>query len=53
MPWLLTQFRAAGRDPNAILEQWPPPETTIEATIAREKAWARESVIYLRTLIAD
>jgi 3-oxoisoapionate decarboxylase len=52
-PWLLKQLRSAGRDPNAILEQWPLPGTTIEATIAKEKAWARDSIHYLRTLIAD
>ena len=53
VPWLLEQLRSAGRDPNTILEQWPLPETTIEATIAKEKAWARESILYLRALIAD
>ncbi|MGO9111094.1 MAG: sugar phosphate isomerase/epimerase family protein [Thermoguttaceae bacterium] len=53
VPWLLEQLRSAGRVPNTILEQWPLPETTIEATIAKEKAWARESIFYLRTLIAD
>jgi sugar phosphate isomerase/epimerase len=53
VPWLLEQLRAAGRDPNAILEQWPPPEATIDQTIAKEKAWARQSVTYLRTLISD
>ena len=28
IPWLLRQLRAAGRDPNAILELWPAPETS-------------------------
>jgi len=53
VPWLLEQLRAAGRDLNAILEQWPLPQATIEETIAKEKAWARQSINYLRTLIAD
>jgi sugar phosphate isomerase/epimerase len=51
VPWLLEQLRAAGRRPNAILEQWPPPEATIGETIAKEMAWARQSISYLRTLI--
>ncbi len=53
VPWLLDQLRAAGRDPNAILEQWPPPEATVEATIVKERVWAEQSVAYLRTLIRD
>jgi hypothetical protein len=53
VPWLLERLRAAGRDANAILEQWPPPEATTHQTIAKEKAWARQSVSYLRTLIPD
>jgi sugar phosphate isomerase/epimerase len=53
VPWIIAQLQAAGRDPNAILEQWPPPEDTIEATIAKEDRWAKQSVAYLRTLIQD
>ena len=53
VPWLLRQLRATGRDPNAILEQWPPPENDLEATIVKEAAWAEESVAYLRALIPD
>ena len=53
VPWLLDQLRAAGRRPNAILEQWPPPEATIQQTIAKEHAWLQQSVTYLRTLIPD
>jgi len=53
VPWLLGQLRAAGRDPNAILELWTPPEPALEATIAKEDAWATESIAYLRTLIKD
>ena len=50
---LLGRVRAAGRDPNAILELWTPPAATLEATVARERAWAEQSVAFLRTLIAD
>jgi sugar phosphate isomerase/epimerase len=53
IPGLLATIRASGRDPNAILELWPPREPDIEATIAREREWADESVRYLRTLISE
>ena len=39
-----------GRCRTAILETWTPPEIIIEATIARERQWAEESVAYLKTL---
>ena len=50
VPWLLEALRE--RTFNAILELWTPPETTIEATIAKENAWAIASVTYLRQFIA-
>jgi sugar phosphate isomerase/epimerase len=53
IPWLLAELRAAGRDPNAILELWPAPEADVQATVAKEQEWTRESVRYLRTLISD
>jgi sugar phosphate isomerase/epimerase len=53
IPRLLEQIKAAGRDPNAILELWVPPENTVDDTIAREQEWAEISVRYLRTLIPD
>jgi 3-oxoisoapionate decarboxylase len=51
MPWLLNKLRDLGRDVNAILELWTPPKPGLADTIAREDAWAVESVKYLRTLI--
>lgn len=36
---------------TAILEQWTPPESTIEETILKEKAWAVESINYLKSLL--
>lgn len=51
VPWLLAELRAKGRDPNAILELWPPPEATVHESIAKENAWAVESVRYLRQFI--
>ena len=49
--WLLGRLRTFGRDPNAILETWPPPELDLTQTIAKEDAWVCESIDYLRTLI--
>jgi sugar phosphate isomerase/epimerase len=51
VPWLLATLRDFGRDCNAILEQWTPPEPELAATIAREQQWAAQSVAYLRDLI--
>jgi sugar phosphate isomerase/epimerase len=48
---LIDELRAAGRDPNLILELWPPPEPTIEESIAKEDAWAHESIAYLRDFL--
>lgn len=53
IPWLLQTLRHLDRDVNAILELWTPPEPDMEATIAKEDAWAVDSVRYLRTLIPD
>lgn len=53
VPWLLGRLRSLSpRDFNAILEQWPPPEADIEATVKKEHDWAAQSVRYLRALIA-
>lgn len=53
VPWLLERLRAARREVNAIVELWTSPADSLDATLAREAAWAEESVRYLRTLIAD
>jgi len=52
VPWLLEEVRKHGRCQSAILELWTPPADTIEATIAREAAWAEESLRYVRPLFA-
>lgn len=49
--WLMSKLREQRRDPNAILELWVTPAESTEATIAKEKSWAQESVEYLRTSI--
>lgn len=51
--WLLAELTAAGRSGSAILELWTPPAETVEATIAREAAWAEESVTALRSYLPD
>jgi len=45
---VLTQMKS---DDNisAILEQWPSPQGSIEATIAMEQEWAERGVQYLRS----
>jgi 3-oxoisoapionate decarboxylase len=52
IPWLLEQLAKQGRDPNAILELWTPPEKELDATIAKEDAWAVQSVQTLRRWIS-
>ena len=53
IPWLIARIRAAGRDPNAIIELWTPPEPDLAATIAKEDEWARESVACLREVLPE
>jgi sugar phosphate isomerase/epimerase len=53
IPWLLAELKRLNRDVNAILELWPAPEADLVGSIAKEEAWARESVFYLRQLIPD
>lgn len=36
---------------SAILEQWIPPEATIQETIRKEKEWAEESVSFLKSIL--
>lgn len=53
IPSLLARLKQNGREFNAILELWPPPENDIEATIAKEAQWAARSVTWLRQYIKD
>jgi sugar phosphate isomerase/epimerase len=53
IPRLLARLRALGRDPNAILELWPPPEADSAAAAAKEEVWAAQSIGYLRRLIVE
>jgi len=36
---------------SAILEQWTPPEPTIQETINKENEWAKESILYLKSVL--
>jgi sugar phosphate isomerase/epimerase len=50
--YLLDQVRVHGRDPNLILEQWPPLGGSLEETIASEAAWAEAGLEYLKSYAA-
>ena len=53
VPRVLQELRSRNRDPSVILELWTPPESTLNQSIAKEEAWARQSITYLRQLISD
>jgi sugar phosphate isomerase/epimerase len=53
IPTLNAELRRLQRELSVILELWPAPEATIEQSIAKEEAWARESIAYLRQFISD
>jgi len=48
LPKLLEQLAPHGRCETAVLETWPPPEATLEATLAKESSWAEQSMKYLK-----
>lgn len=48
VPWLVEQVSKQGRCQTAIVEQWVVPEPDRAATIAKEAAWATESMNYLQ-----
>jgi len=52
LPQLLDRLSAYGRCESAILEQWVPPDDSLNATINREEQWAIESIQYLKRLPA-
>lgn len=53
LPPLLRQLTPHGRCATAILELWTPPESDLEATIAKEARWAKQSMAYLKPLFAN
>lgn len=52
VPWLLDALGRRTADLTAVIELWTPPEEDIEATVAKERVWAEQSVSYLREVIA-
>ena len=48
--WLLDQLAPFNRCETAVLELWTPPEPDLERTMAKEAAWAAQSLEYLRPL---
>jgi 3-oxoisoapionate decarboxylase len=46
---IVDQLKNFHRCISCTLELWTPPETDLEATIAKEKAWADESLHYLQS----
>lgn len=53
IPHLLDVLHRAGVRSNAILELWTPQQATLAETVALEDRWARQSILYLRTLIKE
>jgi 3-oxoisoapionate decarboxylase len=52
LPALLEQLAPFERCHTAVLELWTPPEAQLEQTIAKEVAWAVQSLDYLKPLFA-
>jgi sugar phosphate isomerase/epimerase len=48
--WALEQVQRYGHRPSVIVELWPPFQANLEATIAMEDDWVRQSVEFMRTL---
>lgn len=46
LKWMLEQLPPKCQ--TAILEQWTPPEETLQATIIKEREWADKSISYLK-----
>lgn len=50
VPWLLEQLAPFQKCETAVLELWTPPETDLDRTVAKEDAWAAQSLDYLKPL---
>lgn len=48
IPTILSRVEAANPQADAILELWTPPAGDIDATVAKEAAWAERSIAYLQ-----
>jgi sugar phosphate isomerase/epimerase len=49
LPLLLDLLSPYDRCTSAVLEQWTPPETSIQETVIKENNWARSGIQYLKT----
>ncbi len=49
--WLLDQLAPFNRCETAVLELWTPPEPDLERTVAKEEAWAAQSINHLRAMV--
>jgi sugar phosphate isomerase/epimerase len=49
--WVFEQLSLHGRDPDVILEHWPPFTETIEKTIRLEEDWVEKSMRFLRARV--
>ncbi|MEW6160774.1 MAG: TIM barrel protein [Verrucomicrobiota bacterium] len=50
---VLETIASCGRCETAIVETWPPPESEMSATLAKEKDWAERSVQVLRAALGQ
>jgi len=48
LPKLLEQLAPYSRCQTAVLETWPPLETNLDTVLAKEAAWATQSIEYLK-----
>jgi sugar phosphate isomerase/epimerase len=51
LEWMLSQLTSKCR--TAILEQWTPPEETLDKTIIKERSWAEQSIAFLRKFFPE
>jgi 3-oxoisoapionate decarboxylase len=47
LPKLIKQLEHYGKCKTGVLELWPAPEESVEATIRKELAWLKQSASYL------
>lgn len=52
VPWLVGQLGAKAGHITGVIELWTPPEPEVGQTIAKEEAWARQSMTYLRDFLS-
>lgn len=48
IPKLIKQLEVYGKCKTAVLELWPSPEASVEATLDKEQHWLRQSAAYFR-----